>query len=389
MPPRRRNTTGTGAGSSRNSNTTSSTRVSIQLKYYRRMNRHSHVPVRRAGLFLVSIFSMAAGIAHGQYRSSVATRTGDSGASVTALAPPNSLDPATVAVGRKLFFDTRLSADEWLSCASCHDPAHGFSDPRRVSIGVMGQRGKRHAPTLLGRAAGESQFWDGRATTLEEQVLQPILNPDEMGTTIEAVLRQLNRDPAYRGLTRESLAGALASYVRTIRSDNSKFDLFVSGWPIVMSDLELQGLQLFRGKAQCYLCHSGPHFTDEGFHNTGIAWRDGALQDPGRAAITGKAYHQGAFKTPTLREVARRGPYMHDGSLATLEDVIDFYDRGGNPNPYLDENIVPLHLSDAEKKALLAFLRTGLSGSLVEGSEALSKQRSPFNQNRRPRQKGY
>jgi len=272
-----------------------------------------------------------------------------------------------VVLGKRLFFDTRLSADGWISCASCHDPGHGFSDPRRFSVGVNAQRSKRHAPTLVGRGSGESQFWDGRAATLEEQVLQPITNPDEMGMTMEALLRQLNRETIYRGLTKESLAGALASYVRSIRSENSRYDLFISGWPMVMSDLELEGLQLFRGKAQCYLCHSGAQFTDERFHNTGIAWRDGSLQDPGRAAITGKAYHQGAFKTPSLRNVASRGPYMHDGSLATLEDVIEFYDRGGNPNPYLDENIVPLHLSDSEKKALLAFLKAGLTGSVVEG----------------------
>jgi cytochrome c peroxidase len=216
----------------------------------------------------------------------------------------------------------------------------------------------------------EAQFWDGRAATLEEQVLQPILNPEEMGMTMDAVLRQLNRDGLYRGLTRESLAKALASYVSSIRSENARYDLFVSGWPIVMSDQELEGLQLFRGKAQCYLCHSGAQFTDEGFHNTGVAWREGKLQDSGRGAITGKSYQQGAFKTPTLRQVASRGPYMHDGSLATLEDVIEFYDRGGNANPYLDENIVPLHLSVEEKKALLAFLRNGLNGTIHEGNEA-------------------
>jgi cytochrome c peroxidase len=281
----------------------------------------------------------------------------------------NPLNPAKVAMGKRLFFDTRLSNDEWLSCSSCHDPAHAFSEVRTVSVGVFGLRGKRHAPTLLGRGFGESQFWDGRAATLEEQVLQPILNPEEMGMpAIETVLQRLKLDPAYRGLTRESLAEALASYLRTIRSENSHYDLFVSGWTIVLSDLELEGLRLARDKARCYICHSGTRFTDESFHNTGVAWREGALQDEGRAAITGKAYHKGAFKTPTLREVGRRGPYMHDGSLATLEDVIDFYDRGGNKNPYLDENIVPLHLSEAEKNALLAFLRTGLAGHMMDGT---------------------
>src|SRR5579863_6065201 len=268
-------------------------------------------------------------------------------------APP--IDPAKVALGRRLFFDTRLSADEWLSCSTCHDPAHGYSEGRTISVGVFGRRGRRHTPTLIGRDSGQAEFWDGRTATLQDQVLQPILDPDEMGMTVEAVLKRLSQDPTYRGLTRESMADALASYVRTIRSENSNLDLFLDRWPGVFTDQELQGLQLFRGKARCYLCHSGNQFTDESFHNTGVAWHDGALKDEGRAAITGKPYHKGAFKTPTLREVARRGPYMHDGSMLTLEDVIDYYDRGGNQNPYLDENIVPLSLTDEEKKALLAF----------------------------------
>lgn len=304
-------------------------------------------------------------VARGQtYDSALTTDAGIPSASAPMA---RNKDKDKVALGKRLFFDTRLSEDGWISCASCHDPAHGFSDPRRLSIGMHSQRSKRHSPTLLGRGLGASQFWDGRAATLEEQVLQPILNPDEMGMTMEAVLQRLQQDRVYRGLTQETLADALAGYVRTIRSQDSHFDLFLSGWPIMMSDLELEGLRLFQNKARCYLCHSGKQLTDESFHNTGIAW-DGALQDEGRAAVTGKRYHRGAFKTPTLRDVALRGPYMHDGSLLTLEDVIDFYDRGGNQNPYLDENIVPLHLSPAEKKALLAFLRTGLSGSIVEGT---------------------
>lgn len=308
---------------------------------------------------VVLAFVLAAGA---QYPSASRTK-----AISTASGTSTSLDPAVVALGRRLFFDNRLSADGWLSCASCHDPAHAFSDPRRVSVGVNGMRGKRHAPTLLGRGFGESQFWDGRAATLEEQVLQPILNPEEMGMTMETLSSQLAHDPAYRGLTVKSLTRALAGYVRSLRSENSAYDLFVSGWPVAINDMELEGLRLFRGEAQCYLCHSGAQFTDEKFHNTGVAWRAGALEDEGRAAITGKGYHRGAFKTPTLRNVGQRGPYMHDGSLATLEDVIDYYDRGGNQNPYLDENIVPLHLTADEKKALLAFLKTGLKGSVVEG----------------------
>ncbi|HWX53074.1 MAG TPA: cytochrome c peroxidase [Verrucomicrobiae bacterium] len=333
--------------------------------------KRSDIGVRLAKLLFVTL--LGALVAYGQ-RYDSASRL-DTGMNVPAAHP---LSAAKVALGKRLFFDTRLSVDEWLSCASCHDPDHGFSEARKLSVGVFGQRGKRHAPTLLGRGAGKSQFWDGRAATLEEQVLQPIVNPEEMGMTVETLLQRLSLDPRYRGLTRESLADALASYLRTIRSGNSNYDLFVSGWPGVLSDQELEGLRLFRDKAGCYTCHSGPQFTDEAFHNTGVAWREGALQDEGRAAVTGKPYHKGAFKTPTLRDVAQRGPYMHDGSLATLEDVIDYYDAGGNPNPYLDDNIVPLHLSAAEKKALLAFLRTGLVGSMQDGMVEKPGERAAF-----------
>jgi cytochrome c peroxidase len=332
---------------------------------------------------------------------------------------PTRVDSGLTALGKRLFFDARLSADQKVSCSSCHDPAHGFSDARVLSAGVFGRHPKRHTPTIIGRGIrtreGEPlEFWDGRAASLEEQVLQPIANPDEMGMSIEEVLKRLNQDGKYRllapgGLTRESLAAALAGYVRTLRSEDNPLDRFFAARPAgaygdrrtdnerqllrdglkdpgtnyyrpqngrpqegALQDggftaLELEGFRLFQDKARCYLCHSGPQFTDESFHNTGIAWRDGALQDEGRSAIDGKPYHKGAFKTPTLRDVARRGPYMHDGSLASLEDVINYYDRGGNQNPYLDENIAPLHLSEAEKKALLAFLRNGLSGKVMEG----------------------
>lgn len=324
------------------------------------MTKHSHICISLAKLLAATLLGTV--LAYGQ-------QYGPAPAWVKGMKTPasNPLDASRVAMGKSLFFDTRLSVDGWLSCSSCHDPMHAFSEARRLSVGVSGQRGKRHAPTLLGRGLGESQFWDGRAATLEEQVLQPIVNPDEMGMTVETVLQRLNQDPVYRGLTPELLADALASYVRTIRSENNSFDLFISGWPDMLSETELEGLRLFRGKARCYICHSGNQFTDEAFHNTGVAWSEGALQDEGRAAITGRRYHKGAFKTPSLREVGQRGPYMHDGSLATLEEVIEFYDRGGNNNPYLDENIVPLHLSPAEKKALLAFLRNGLTGYIRDG----------------------
>src|SRR5579864_2671876 len=165
---------------------------------------------------------LSALVAYGQ-KAAYGQKYDAASSSAAALKGPAShpVDPAKVALGKRLFTDTRLSADEWLSCSTCHDPAHGFSEARTISVGVFGRRGKRHTPTLLGRGLGDSQFWDGRAATLEDQVIQPILDPDEMGMTVEAVLKRLNQDPTYRGLTRESLTDALASYLRTIRSENS------------------------------------------------------------------------------------------------------------------------------------------------------------------------
>ncbi len=292
--------------------------------------------------------------------------TYSSPAAVPVKAAP-AMNADRIALGKKLFFDLRMSADGTVSCASCHSPEHAFADVRVRSAGVFERHGNRHAPSLIGRASGTLQFWDGRSASLEEQVVEPIRNPVEMDSTVQAAVARLRADPAYRGLTLESLPQALATYVRTIRSVDSPFDRFLAGSPGGLSDLEREGLRLFRDSARCYICHSGNNLTDEMFHNTGIAWRASRFQDRGRAGVTGKASHEGAFKTPTLREIAKTAPYMHDGSIATLEDVIEYYDRGGNLNSNLDENMAPLHLSKSDKQALLAFLRA-LSGSILDGN---------------------
>ena len=271
----------------------------------------------------------------------------------------NPLTPESVARGRQLFFDRRLSRDNSTSCATCHDPDHGFAGERTVAIGVFGRKGARNAPALINRGYGTIFFWDGRERSLEQQVLLPIVHPDEMDLRLEEAERRT-------GFPRAEIARALASYVRSIRSGGSRFDRFVNGDSLALSEIERKGLELFRGKANCVACHVGTSFTDEEFHNTGVAWREGRLSDLGRAAVTGSVEHRGAFKTPTLREVARTAPYMHDGSLATLDDVIAFYDRGGNPNPQLDSEIRPLHLTPSEKTTLIAFLRS-LSGHITEG----------------------
>jgi cytochrome c peroxidase len=253
----------------------------------------------------------------------------------------NPLVPARIELGRRLFFDRRLSRDSTVSCASCHDPEKAFVDGRRVSTGVYGRQGRRNAPALINRGYGRSFFWDGRAKTLEEQVLLPIQDPQEMDMSLGEAARRT-------GVSVAELAPALASFVRTLLSGDSPFDRFANGDSRALSVEEQHGLHVFRGKGNCVACHMGPNFTDEQLHNTGIAWRLERFTDEGAG--------RGRFKTPTLREISRTAPYMHDGSLQTLQQVVDYYDKGGNNNPNLDAEIRPLHLTAPEKQALVRFL---------------------------------
>jgi len=264
-----------------------------------------------------------------------------------------------IALGRKLFFDMRLSRSQTIACATCHDAKRAFTDGRTVSEGVQGRLGTRNAPTLVNRGYGKAQFWDGRAENLEEQVLRPIQDPNEMDMTLPEVAARL-------GIDSRTLAAALATYIRTIRSGNSRVDQFLTRGDGLTPDEQL-GLRVFRVKGNCVACHVGPNFTDERFHNTGIAWREGRYTDEGRSSVTAQPEERGAFKTPTLREAGRTAPYMHDGSIASLEEVIEHYDRGGVPNPQLDPEIRPLHLTPEEKRGLAAFLRA-LSGDISEGA---------------------
>jgi cytochrome c peroxidase len=261
----------------------------------------------------------------------------------------NPLTTERIERGRELFSDTRLSRDRTVACASCHDPDRAFTDGRPVPIGVFNRAGRRSAPTLINRGYGRSFFWDGRAASLEEQVLQPIQDTNEMDMTLPEVSARI-------GMPIEEISRSLASFVRSLLSGDSPFDRFINGDRAALTAEQQNGLQLFRGKGNCTACHVGPTFSDERFHNTGIAWRDGRLQDEGRSAVTKRVEDRGAFKTPTLREIARTAPYMHDGSVLTLADVVEFYDKGGTANPGLDPELRPLHLTAPEKNALIAFL---------------------------------
>lgn len=278
-----------------------------------------------------------------------------------------------VALGKHLFFDKRLSRDHSISCASCHNPEQSFSNGVPVAEGVGGQRGNRNVPTILNRLFSEAQFWDGRATSLEEQALGPMMASVEMGMSEELVMERLNVDPEYQRLfhaafgTKPSLEGvalAIAAFERTVMTGASPFDRYEwDGDEEALSPAAIRGLNLFRGKANCNTCHVGTNFSDEKYHNLGVDTEVGRIEQ-GRMAVTKDKQDRGGFKTPTLRNIADTAPYMHDGSIATLAEVIDFYNRGCAPNPNLDEDIKPLNLTETEKADLLAFLES-LSGPIV------------------------
>ena len=274
----------------------------------------------------------------------------------------NPLTPAKARLGRRLFFDPVLSADRSVACATCHDPAHGFAGTSPAAVGAHGRTGRRNAPSLLNVAYHTAFFWDGRAATLEEQALQPIADPREMDSSPEEAVRRLRADPTYVAQFREAfgeevgpqtLARALASFERTLVAGNSAVDRFRAGRVTDLPAAARQGLWLFESRAGCWRCHSGAALTDGKFHNTGIGWGG---DDLGRMAVTGRDADRGLFKTPTLRNVARTGPYMHDGSVATLAEVVRYYGRGGNANPHLDPAVKPLALSDDDVRHLVAFL---------------------------------
>ncbi|MCS7025692.1 MAG: cytochrome-c peroxidase [Bryobacteraceae bacterium] len=284
-------------------------------------------------------------------------------------------------LGRLLYFDTRLSKDNTVSCATCHNPKFAFTDGQPVSTGIRGQKGGRSAPTVINRAYSLAQFWDGRAPTLEEQAKGPIQNPIEMGETHDNVVQKLKAIPGYRKLfqqafgtediTMDHVAKAIATFERTVLSGNSPYDRYRAGNKSALTPEQVRGMDVYFNKAKCDQCHEGINFTSNAYHNLGVGM-DKPNPDEGRFAVTKNPADWGAFKTPTLREIARTAPYMHDGSLKTLEEVVEFYNQGGVPNKNLDEKIKPLHLTEQEKKDLVAFLKA-LSGEGWQNIQAPTK----------------
>jgi cytochrome c peroxidase len=283
------------------------------------------------------------------------------------IAPLNNpSSSAKILLGKMLYFDPRLSADNTISCATCHDPAMGWSDAGPTSKGIRGQMGGRRAPPVSNAAYMPLQFWDGRAPTLEEQAKGPIQNPIEMGNTHDVMIKTVDRIPGYVRafknvygdvpMTVQQVADAIAAFERTVVTTDSRFDRYMRGDHGALTPQEKEGLEIFNGKGHCTSCHWGPNFSDGRFHNLGVPAKDPKNPDLGRFVVTQDPRDKGAFRTPTMRDAALRPPYLHDGSEKTLQSVIEFYNRGGGDDPNLDRLMVPLGLTPGEIQALVAFI---------------------------------
>ena len=304
----------------------------------------------------------------------------------------NPLTRAKIELGRPLYFDPRLSVDSTVSCASCHDPSMGYSANTKTGVGIRDQEGGRNSPVSFNRILSGPQFWDGRVDSLEAQAVGPIANPIEMGFTHEGVVKRLGEMPVYARqfaaifgeLTLDRVGEAIASFERALVTAPAPFDYYEQLLPFskideedIADDEELaakyaaakvaakahpmsvsanRGRDLFFGKANCTACHVGANLADEKYHNLGVGMHKDE-PDLGRFVVTNDAQDKGAFKTPTIRNVALTGPYMHDGSQATLEEVVEWYDKGGHPNPHLSDKIKPLALTEQEKADLVEFMR--------------------------------
>ncbi len=278
----------------------------------------------------------------------------------------NKLTEARVRLGEFLFFDTRLSKDLSISCASCHDPAKAFSDQKRLSNGVDGKTGKRNAPTLFNTGFAPDLLWDGGSFSLEAQALVPIQNHREMGMRLDEIAARLEPDEEFAALARSAYGGerieyviikALASYQRSLVSFDTRFDdYYYRGEESALNTEEKAGLELFFSeKTQCASCHTPPLFTNYSYRDNGLY---NPYIDSGRGRITLAPEDLGKFKVPTLRNVALTFPYMHDGSLATLDEVLAHYNAGGKGSPNQSTLIRPLKLSIEEQKMLISFLKT-------------------------------
>ncbi|MCB9830981.1 MAG: c-type cytochrome [Planctomycetes bacterium] len=311
----------------------------------------------------------------------------------------NPMTPAKVRLGAQLYFDPRLSKDDSVSCATCHHPDKGWTDNAPVSTGIAGQKGGRSAPTVMNRILHPTQFWDGRAASIEEQALGPIGNPIEMGFSAEDAATKVNAIEGYRiqfervfggPATADAIAKAIACFERTVITAGAPNDYYAAAKPWIgyepsesekkneklmarrdkalaelkahpISEAAIRGRELFFGKAECSLCHVGENFSDELYWNLGIGM-DQEKPDHGREDFTKEEKDRGKFRTPTLRNIHLTAPYMHDGSLKTLTEVVQHYNKGGTPNPWLStDRIRPLKLSDQEVADVVTYMREALA----------------------------
>jgi cytochrome c peroxidase len=311
----------------------------------------------------------------------------------------NPLTVEKIELGRKLFFDKRLSLNSSISCAACHDPDHGFAEARAASVSANGDKQRRNAPTVLNVGYIPALMWDGRFKTLEKQSLEPFSVWGDMSLDLGDVIDRIAADGEYNrmfrevfrsGPTADALAKSLAAYQRSLVSGGTRFDEYLYGErEDALTDLEKLGYEIFIGRGSCINCHDIFHksvnplgggiatFTDFRFHNLGVGYANGVMKDTGRYEVTLDTTDWGAFRTPTLRNVALTAPYMHDGSLATLEDVIDFYDQGGILNPNISPGLRPLHLTGTQKRGIVAFLKALTDPKLEKSAAAAQSPRSP------------
>lgn len=286
---------------------------------------------------------------------------------------------ARIELGKVLFFDPRLSGSKWMSCATCHNPALGWSDGLPTAIGHGFTQLKRATPSILNTAYNPVQMWDGRKRTLEDQALGPIQTPEEMNLPIPELEQRLNAIAGYKplfdkaypgeGINASTIAKAIASFERTIVSTESPFDRWRRGNESAVTEPVKRGFAVFEGKGNCALCHQGFNFTDNGFHNIGL--KDNGEADSGRFAHLKLKVLKGAFKTPTLRDIERTAPYMHNGVYATLEEVVEHYDRGGDSKDNLSPNMKPLGLTAQEKSDLVAFMKALTGDAMTVAVPAL------------------
>jgi cytochrome c peroxidase len=288
------------------------------------------------------------------------------------IVPEPADNPTTaekVTLGKHLYFDPRLSRNGTVSCATCHNPSLGWADGVGVAVGVNGLLGKRSSPTIINTGYNTIHMWDGRKKSLEDQASGPMEASNEMASDFEAVYKFLNNNRKYKAMfeaafpgspiDKDTMAKALASFERTVVSNNSRFDRWIKGDATALKPQEINGFRLFidPNKGNCSVCHSGANFTDNGFHNLGLKQFGGSEPDVGRYHLKKVKTMNGAFKTPTIREITQTAPYMHDGSIRNLRGVVEHYVKGGEVRENLSPNMKPLDITKQEQDDLIAFMR--------------------------------